>query len=107
MNKNIKYIIEHINDYMGFNPAEITDGKPKQKIDTEVVSNHIYDYIPIDREDLRGYLEYQFKRGVTDFNGVCTSNITDFSYLFVGLDPKEIEISEWDVSNGKYFRHMF
>ena len=107
MNKNIKYIIEHTNDYMGFNPAEITNGKPKQKVDTEVVSNHIYDYIPIDREDLRGYLEYQFKRGVTDFNGVCTSNITDFSYLFVGLDPKEIEISEWDVSNGKYFRHMF
>jgi hypothetical protein len=29
MNKNIKYIIEHINNYMGFNPAEITDGKPK------------------------------------------------------------------------------
>lgn len=107
MNKNIKYIIEHINDYMGFNPAEITDGRPKQKVDTDVVNNHIYDYIPIDREDLRGYLEYQFKRGVTDFNGVCTSNITDFSYLFVGLDPKEIEISEWDVSNGKYFRHMF
>ena len=107
MNNNIKYIIEHVREYFGFNPTDITEDKPKRKIDSDTVNNHLYDYVPREREELRGLLQMWIKKGITNFNGICTTYITDFSYLFVGLDPKEIDISEWDVSNGKYFRHMF
>ena len=43
----------------------------------------------------------------TDFNDIDVSNITDFSYVFEDQDISEINISEWDVSNGKTMRGMF
>ena len=43
----------------------------------------------------------------TNFNDIDVSNVTDFSYVFEDQDISEIDISEWDVSNGKTMRGMF
>jgi len=35
------------------------------------------------------------------------SLITDFSNIFNDLDPGEIDVSNWNVSNGREFYQMF
>ena len=36
-----------------------------------------------------------------DLNNIDTSEITDMEQLFVGLDPHNIDISEWNMENVK------
>ena len=84
------------------------------KKDTKI---RIYNYQPKDQYELRDLLEQLLKeRGKdADLNDIDVSNITSMAYgintdrrgLFNGLDPHNIDISEWDVSNVQDMRYMF
>ena len=84
------------------------------KKDTKI---RIHNYQPKDQYELRDLLEQLLKeRGKdADLNDIDVSNITSMAYgintdrrgLFNGLDPHNIDISEWDVSNVKNMRYMF
>lgn len=108
MNKNIKYLIE--TNYQAFNPMDLDNEapkQPKQMVKQDIVDKTFYDYTPKDSLELKILINNLYQMGVKDFNRINTHYITDFSYLFVPMDPGEIDISGWDVSNGKYFRYMF
>ena len=42
-----------------------------------------------------------------DLNFIDTSEITDMSYLFWGLNIGNIKIDQWETSNVKYLSNMF
>jgi hypothetical protein len=56
---------------------------------------------------LKEHILDKLKIGITDFNYIDVSGITDFSRLFECVDLGNIDISEWNVSNGKNFSGMF
>lgn len=62
---------------------------------------------PQNKEQLKEHILDKLKIGITDFNYIDVSRITDFSNLFECVDLGNIDISEWDVSNGKNFSGMF
>ena len=112
-----KYIIEHI---QRFNPIDYEDNDIGQDETNKV----LYRYFPETTEELKEILENKIINRTSNyfvnFNDIDVSRITDFSYLFYGLNPEErdrnippgnkpvkFDFSTWDVSNGKYFRGMF
>ena len=62
---------------------------------------------PKNKIQLKQLVDYAFKHNIYDLNFIDTSKITDMSDLFYGLDPYNIDISEWDVSNVKDMTQMF
>ena len=74
-----------------------------------------YNYFPKDFNELRTLLEQLLKeRGKdADLNDIDVSNITTFSDtendigLFEDLDPHNIDIRYWDVSNVENMNYMF
>jgi hypothetical protein len=62
---------------------------------------------PQNKEQLKEHIIDKLKIGITDFNYIDVSRITDFSNLFECMDLGNIDISEWDVNNGKNFSGMF
>ena len=74
----------------------------------------IYNYHPKTRKELRNILEKRLKTDKNaNLNDIDVSNITDMGPdsinqgLFEGLDPHNIDISEWNVSNVKNMQYMF
>ena len=68
-----------------------------------------YKYHPKDNYELRDIIETLLKeRGKNaNLNDIDTSHIDNMHHLFHGLDPYNIDISEWDVSNVEDFECMF
>ena len=73
-----------------------------------------YKYFPKTKEELRKILEERLKEDKNaNLNDIDVSKITEMglnnSYisLFEGLDPHNIDISEWDVSNVTNMSYMF
>lgn len=105
MNKHIKYIIEK--NYQAFNPANLEDNKPKKKLPQDVVKQILY-LKAKNPENLREHIKYLFDLGIKDLNCIDVSSIVDFSLLFRNMtDLQDLQIDEWDVSNGLQFESMF
>ena len=77
------------------------------------VNSYKYQYHPKDKGELRKLLEELIiERGKNaDLNDIDTSKIIDMSYLFDGfedeLNPHNIDLSNWDVSNVENMKGMF
>lgn len=114
MNNNIKYIIEN---YIAFNPNELQDNKPKSILHNDIIDNNIYSYWPENKEELCLIIKELFDQGIKDLNCIDVSKITDFSELFAGIGNQNdiilgnklsgVDISQWNVSNGRCFSGMF
>ena len=82
----------------------------KKKIDKVRIG---YKYIPKTKDDLVDNIKELLDQGETNLNCIDTSNITDMSNLFSGINYKEIklknniDISGWNVSNVTTMRDMF
>ena len=68
-----------------------------------------YYYHPKTKNELISLLEklIEEKGKNADLNGIDVSDITDMSELFTDLDPHNINISKWNVSNVKDMVSMF
>ena len=76
-----------------------------------------YKYHPKDRYELRKILEKRLAKDKNaNLNDIDVSKITDMAYLdkhtgyyglFQNLDPHNINISEWDMSNCEDISYMF
>ena len=44
---------------------------------------------------------------ISDFTGLSTKNVEDFSYMFASIDASYIELDNIDTSNAKNMSHMF
>lgn len=105
MKKKIKYLIEDKNKF-NFDVVDYQD------IDSDLISNNeindtVYRYQPKTKRELREIIKKYLEEGKYDFNDINVSKIHDFSFLFVDLDPDDIDISGWDVSNATNFFGMF
>ena len=92
----------------------------KLKIGKSTKYKSQYNYFPKDVNELREILvERLAKDKDADLNDIDVSKIDDMVYrdpikqhdgnvgLFFHLDPHNIDISQWDVSNVKYMGYMF
>ena len=84
----------------------ITEGL---KIGKKYRQNKTYNYHPKDKDELHEIIKQLLdERGNdADLNDIDTSAVTDMSDLFSGLDPYNIDISNWDVSNVTSMDSMF
>lgn len=115
MNKDIKYILE--NEYLGFNPKDLDDGRPKQRLSTQDVKNSIYRYKPTTLGELKICIKTLIADGEYDLNCIDVSEITTLSHLFdqaitqnINLTPDEqakLDVTYWDVHNVKNFNAAF
>ena len=64
---------------------------------------------PTSKDELRSIIEQELElQGPdADLNFIDTSEITDMSYLFWGLNIGNIKIDQWETSNVKYPSNMF
>ena len=71
-------------------------------------SKNNYKYFPETKEELKDLIKQRIKTEgkEVDLNDIDTSNITDMSSLFVGINFKG-DISSWDVSNVTDMSYMF
>ena len=74
-----------------------------------VEKNKIGNYHPKSKYELYELIRQSLKkRGKdADLNDIDVSNITEFNLLFLGLDPHNIKIDQWDVRNAKDMSGMF
>ena len=88
----MKEIVKFIKEGLKITSNTKVNGRPK------------YNYHPKTKKELQDLLKKLIKeRGNEgDFNDIDTSEITDMSNLFDGLDKFNGDISNWDVSNVKY-----
>lgn len=71
------------------------------------VKKQKYEFTPKTNKELRLAIRELLSKHRTDFNCIDVSNVSDFSYIFKGVDMKDIDISEWDVHNAESFNHAF
>lgn len=116
MIKEIKYLIEQT---INFNPVDY-DEDDEIIISDQDISNVVYKYRPTTYIELKAIVNNLLEKGITDLNCIDVSAITDFSYLFAykkgyknknenksTIELYELDISDWDVSNGINFSNMF
>lgn len=116
MIKNIKYLIEH---KINFNPVDYNEDND-ELINDQEISNTIYKYNPKTYIELKTIVNELLQKGIRDLNCINVSTITDFSYLFAykkeyddqtdircTVQLYQLDISNWDVSNGINFSNMF
>lgn len=59
-----------------------------------------YKYFPTTKDELRSILEQRLENNKSAYlNDIDVSQITDMTKLFVKLDPHDIDISKWNISN--------
>ena len=89
----------------------ITEYIIKKKLDEPIDSedHYHYDYYPETKKELIKNIKELVKKGISDFNCINTSNITDMSELFkLGIFTKmSFDVSNWDVSNVENMERMF
>ena len=118
MNKRVKYLLEQ--EYLGFNPADLDDGKPKTKQSQNVINNAIYTHHPTTMNELRVACKEVLESGTTDLNCIDVSQMVTMSHLFdqrinehsngiplTEEQQKNLDISNWNVSNCKNFNSTF
>lgn len=71
--------------------------------------NTNYSLKPTSKKELKQIIENRLNNEGKDcnLNDIDVSKITDMSFLFIDLDPGDIEISLWDVSNVTTMEGMF
>ena len=73
-----------------------------------VVVHYRYSCSPETTEELREIIEDRLADDPNaDLNDIDVFNITDMSYLFDGLDPHDIDVSQWDVANVQNMMGIF
>ena len=110
MKKHIRLLIENLFD-------DIYDINQKDDLSIEIANEHLrfYNFHPKNFNELKSLLKKLLnERGNdADLNDIDVSNITTFydqntdKGLFEDLDPHDIEISYWDVSNVENMNNMF
>ena len=88
-----------------FNMKSLTESL----FDRDLVTKDAYQYHPKIKYELRSIIEKELEIQGPDanLNIIDVSKITNMSALFKYLDIKNIDISEWDVSNVKDMSSMF
>lgn len=86
--------------------------KLNQYINEALIKNHVKHYfVPATHKDLIDIIVNTLKRGETDLNFIDVSNFKDLSFIFSDVDKKvtvkDIDISDWDVSNCETMQGMF
>ena len=79
-------------------------------INEKLVITHYKSYscAPKTKQELRDIIKERLEKDPdANLNDINVSNITHTSDLFWGLDPGNIDISEWDVSNVEDMHDMF
>ncbi len=69
-----------------------------------------YNYHPKDIVELKASIEEHYNKGIYDLNDIDTSEVTNFSELFVGDENtgnKNFDVSKWNVGKGENFTQMF
>lgn len=102
ISKEVKRILNE--DIQNF---DIADYEDNDMIDNQTVAGVIYKYHPKNKGELVTAIVKLLHRGIRNLNTIDVSQITDFSHIFSGMDMQGINISEWNVSNGKNFIEMF
>ena len=84
------------------------DGLENRSLINDRINAHQV-YHPKTNRELKNLIKELFNKGVNDLNCIDVSNMVDFSNIFEGLtnEIKDMDISEWDVSQGEYFIRMF
>lgn len=86
------------------------------KISSKTVKKHDNKYIPKDKGELVKFIVkicQESKDDIVDLNDIDLSNLTNISYLFThndikkALEKRNIDVSEWDVSNIVDFHNTF
>ena len=104
MKNNIKKLVIEYQNFMD----DILE--PNDELEFRDVINNKYIYTPKDTNELRSNIITLLKDGVYNLNCINVSYITDFSFVFYAsgdYDWDKIDISLWDVSNGRDFCYMF
>ena len=87
--------MKHLNQF-------ITEHIVQKQLDKFIDSEDHYEYCPQSKEELIKNIKELIKDDIYDFNCIDTSNITDMSSLFRGLN-KKIEIKQ----NQKYYYNVY
>ena len=110
---NLKALPSYKNENFNMKPMAtyITEYIIKKKLDEPIDSeyHYHYDYYPETKKELIKNIKELVKKGISDFNCINTSNITDMSELFkIGIFTKmSFDVSNWDVSNVTNMTNMF
>ena len=100
--------MKHLNTY-------ITEYIVKKKLDKFIDSEDHYTYFPKSKQELIDIIYELLDKGISNFNCIDTSKIRNMSNLFFYKNfnrkqksiLKDIDISNWDVSNVKDMTCMF
>ena len=104
MKKDIRLLVESFFDDEIFNQKDDIN-----QVIQDVGDSMFYKYHPQNYNELKSLLKQLLEeRGKdADLNDIDVSNIPDMTRLFEHLDPHNIDISFWDVSNVRDMRNMF
>ena len=92
--------MKHINQF-------ITEYIIKKKLDKPIDSENQHKYLPKTKDELIKVINMLLNKGETDLNCIDTSKITDMSKLFYNQNLKNVDISNWNVSNVTNMSNMF
>lgn len=113
--------MKHLNTYENdsFNSKSltsyITEYIVKKKLNEPIDSEHNYKYFPNSKDELINIIDKLLDKEISNFNCINTSKIRNMSLLFFYRRfnrkqksiLKDINISEWDVSNVENMGCMF
>ena len=101
----VEIIMKNLKQYITEEQSFLVNKKPNNRQDK-------YEYHPKDKFKLFDILINLIENNITDFNCIDVSEIDDMSWMFNmlndnGYEVKDIDISEWDVSNVTDMSRMF
>ena len=97
--------MKNLKEYLIESHSFLVNKKPNNRQDK-------YEYYPKDKYELIKIIKDLLKKGITDLNCIDVSEITKMDWLFNtiisdGIKIKDIDISDWDVSNVTSMENMF